>query len=395
MTLAPPHSPFRAAVARKVFTHAVHRADELEVVLPDGSYLRRRPGAPRMTIRREAFFHRLGAQGKIGFGEAFMAGDWEADDLVAVLEAFGRRLTTLVPAPLQRLRRLVDARHPSAERNDGPGSRRNIERHYDLSNDLFALFLDETMAYSCAVFEDGATALAEAQERKYERVLDLAGVRPGSRVLEIGSGWGGLAIHAATTRGAEVTTITLSHAQADLARQRALRAGVADRVSVELRDYREAAGRFDAIVSVEMLEAVGERYLPAFFAACDRVLAPGGRVGLQTITMPHTRYLATRRSYTWMHKYVFPGGLIPSLEAVDGAMQSASQLRVTEAHQIGHHYPATLRHWRERFLARLDEVRALGFDGAFPRMWELYLAYCEAGFSTRQLDVSQLRLERA
>ncbi len=238
------------------------------------------------------------------------------------------------------------------------------------------------MTYSCAVFEDGATALAQAQQRKYERVLDLAGVREGSRVLEIGSGWGGLAIHAATTRGAEVTTLTLSQEQAVLARQRALRAGVADRVTVELRDYREAVGRFDSIVSVEMLEAVGERYLPAFFAACDRVLAPGGRIGLQTITMPHARYLATRRSYTWIHKYVFPGGLIPSIEAVEGAMQASSRLRVTETREIGQHYPATLAQWRERFLARVDEVRALGFDGAFPRMWELYLAYCEAGFST-------------
>jgi cyclopropane-fatty-acyl-phospholipid synthase len=394
MTPPAPQAPFRAGVARRVFANAVARVDDLEVVLPDGSYLRHQAGAPRMTIRREAFFHRLGAHGKIGFGEAFMAGDWEADDLVGVLEAFGRRLTTLVPAPLQRLRRVVEGRQPARERNDARGARRNIERHYDLSNDFFALFLDETMTYSCAVFEDGATALAEAQERKYDRVLDLAGVRPGSRVLEIGSGWGGLAIHAATTRGAEVTTITLSHEQAGLARRRALQAGVADRVHVELRDYREAGGRFDAIVSVEMLEAVGERYLPAFFATCDRVLAPGGRIGLQTITMPHTRYLATRRSYTWMHKYVFPGGLIPSIEAVEGAMQSASRLRVTRSQEIGQHYPATLRQWRERFQARLDEVRALGFDGAFPRMWELYLAYCEAGFSTRQLGVSQLRLER-
>jgi cyclopropane-fatty-acyl-phospholipid synthase len=395
VTPPPPDATVRAAIARRVFAHAVSHLDDLEVVLPDGSFLRVDPGAPRMTIRRDAFFHRLGAHGKIGFGEAFMAGDWEADDLVGVLEAFGRRLTSLVPAPLQRLRRLVDGRHPDGERGDRTGARRNISRHYDLSNDFFALFLDETMTYSCAVFEDGETALPAAQRRKYDHILDLAGVQAGSRVLEIGTGWGGLAIHAATTRGARVTTLTISREQAELARRRALTAGVSDRVRVDLRDYRDADGQFDAIVSVEMLEAVGERYLPAFFSTCDRALADGGRIGLQTITMPHSRFLATRSSYTWMHKYIFPGGLIPSLEAVQGAMHGSSRLRVTEAREIGPHYATTLRQWRGRFLARLDDVRALGFDGAFPRMWELYLAYCEAGFTTRQLGVSQLRLERA
>jgi cyclopropane-fatty-acyl-phospholipid synthase len=191
-----------------------------------------------------------------------------------------------------------------------------------------------------------------------------------------------------------VVTATNSREQAAFAARRVQAAGAAERVEVRLSDYRELAGRYDAIVSVEMLEAVGEAYLPTFFAACDRLLAPGGRVGLQAITMPHDRYVASRRTYTWIHKYVFPGGLIPSREAIEGAMRQGSALRVAAVQEIGEHYVPTLRLWRERFVARVDEARALGFDGAFPRMWELYLAYCEAGFATRQLGVAQLALER-
>jgi cyclopropane-fatty-acyl-phospholipid synthase len=395
--IAPPPAPSaaaRAAIARRVFARAVARLEGIEVELPDGSLLRREPGAPRMTIRRDAFFHRLGAHGKIGFGEAYMAGDWETDDLSGVLVAFGRQLTTLVPRPLQRLRRLVEHPQPRGADNDRPGARRNIGHHYDLSNAFFALFLDESMTYSCAVFDEGETDLEPAQRRKYDLVLDLAGVCAGDRVLEIGTGWGGLALHAAATRGVSVSTVTISAEQAALARRRVSDAGLGERVSVELRDYRDLDGRFDAIVSVEMLEAVGERHLPVFFARCDRLLAPGGRVGLQTITMPHDRYLATRRSYTWMHKYVFPGGLIPSLRAVEEAMRQGSALRVVDGREIGDHYATTLRLWRERFRARADEARRLGFDACFSRMWDLYLAYCEAGFATRNLGVAQLRLER-
>ncbi len=361
----PPRAPLRAAVAARLFAHAAARLDGIEIVLPDGAYLRREAGAPRLEIRSPAFFHRLGRDGKIGFGEAYTAGEWMASDLAGVLTAFARRLTTLVPPRLQWIRRLYEQRQPAAEDNTPAGARRNIHRHYDLSNDLFALFLDDTMAYSCAVFNGPGRDLAAAQRRKYEWVLALAGIRPGMRLLEIGSGWGGLAVHAAREHGCRVTTATVSAEQAAAARGRALAAGVADRVDVRLADYRELEGRYDAIVSVEMLEAVGERWWPTFFAVCDRLLLPGGRVALQTITMPHERYLATRRSYTWMHKYIFPGGLIPSLPALERATASASRLRIVRGRDIGDHYATTLALWRERFLERLGEVRRLGFDDAF------------------------------
>jgi cyclopropane-fatty-acyl-phospholipid synthase len=390
----PPRAPIRSRIARALFERTVARLDGIEVIGPDGSAIRADPGAPRMEITSDAFFDRLAADGKIGFGEAYMAGDWRADDLPGVLEAFAARVSSLVPPPLQRLRRLYEPRQPAAERNTEDGARSNIKRHYDLSNDLFAIFLDETMTYSCAIFEPG-DSLADAQRRKYRAIAELGDLRPEQRVLEIGTGWGGMAIHAASTVGCRVTTITISAEQHALATERVREAGLEDRVEVLLSDYRQMEGRFDRIVSIEMFEALGEEYWPRFFASCDRLLAPGGRMALQTITMPDARYRASRRSYTWMHKYIFPGGLIPSEEAIDRALAAGSALRVVGRRQIGRHYAPTLQAWRERFLARWDDVRALGFDETFRRMWEFYLAYCEAGFRTGAIGDVQLALERA
>jgi len=389
-------TPVRARIARALFLRAARTLPpgSLTVVLPDGRRaVAGRAGAPTMTIHADAFFHRLGADGRIGFGEAYMAGDWSADDLAGTLTAFAGSLGLLVPAPLRRIGRLFDRSLPADEENTPEGAARNIARHYDLSNDLFALFLDETMTYSCAIFEPGDT-LETAQRRKYESLAQLADIAPGHRVLEIGTGWGGMAIHLATTRGCRVTSATISHAQASLARERIDAAGAGDLVEVVLRDYRELEGAFDRIVSVEMFEAVGERYWPAFFACCDRLLRPGGAMGMQTITMPDARYRATRRTYGWVHKYIFPGGLIPSEEAIARALRQGSSLRVAAASEIGHFYTTTLRLWRERFMARADEVAALGFDATFRRMWEFYLAYCEAGFATGALGDVQLRLAR-
>jgi cyclopropane-fatty-acyl-phospholipid synthase len=388
-----PRAPVRSKIARALFERSLARLEHLEVVGPGDRILRADPGAPRMEITSERFFDRLALGGKIGFGEAYMAGEWRADDLHAVLLAFATRLSSLVPAPLQRLRRIYEPRLPSTERNTESGARRNIQRHYDLSNDLFALFLDPTMTYSCAIFEPG-DSLAEAQLRKYRAIAELAQLEPQHHVLEIGTGWGGMAIHAATEIGCRVTTITISEQQHALALERVREAGVDDRVQVLLRDYRALEGRFDRIVSIEMFEALGEEYWPVYFAACDRLLAPGGRMALQTITMPDARYRASRRSYTWIHKYIFPGGLIPSEQAIDAAMGRASGLQTVDRRQIGRHYGPTLRAWRERFLARWDDARALGFDEHFRRMWEFYLAYCEAGFRTEELGDVQLALER-
>jgi len=392
-----PSAAMRSAVARALFARAVRRMPgrPLTVREPDGSLLAEgAPGAPELHIRRSSFYHRLGASGKIGFGEAYMAGEWGAvGDLADVLRPFAANLEQLVPPLLQRGRRLFEPRQPRSEANTVGGAATNIRRHYDLSNELFALFLDETMTYSCAVFAPG-DSLAAAQRRKYRAIAELAGVQRGDHVLEIGTGWGGMAVHLASALDCTVTSVTLSAEQAALARRRARQAGVHDLIDVRISDYREVRGRFDRIVSIEMFEAVGERYWPDFFEACDALLAPGGRMALQTITMPHDRYRASRRAHTWIHKYIFPGGLIPSRRAVEEAAGRRSGLRVTRAVEIGRHYETTLRHWRDRFVARRADVYGLGFDDQFARMWELYLAYCEAGFATGRLGDVQLVLER-
>jgi cyclopropane-fatty-acyl-phospholipid synthase len=392
----------RATIARLIFERAVAPVP-VRVTYPNGRVLGDGPKtSPEFEIvRPAAFFARLGRDAKIGFGEAYMAGDWRAGpgtDLADLLTPFAARLTTLVPAPLQKLRALVDKRVPHDHENTLDGSRTNIAAHYDLSNDLFAAFLDPTMSYSCAWFDGSepiaaATRLEEAQLRKIDGILDLAVVQAGTRVLEIGTGWGTLAIRAAQ-RGARVTTITLSHEQMRLARERVEAAGLTGLIEVRVQDYREVDGEYDAVVSVEMIEAVGEAYWPTYFAALDRLLAPGGRAAIQAITMDHGRFLATRRSFSWIQKYIFPGGIIPSLQAVDDALAAHTTLRVTRQRELREHYARTLRLWRERFLGRWPRIHAQGFDETFRRMWEFYLAYSEAGFRSGYLGVSQLQMTR-
>lgn len=381
-----PRSAPRAWLAEMLFRQAVWSLP-VRVLLPDGSHLGAGgQDAPAMRLVRPAdFYHRLGVEAKIGFGESYMAGDWTSDELAEVLTPFAARMATLVPPKLQRLRRWVDRRQPESERNDLSGARSNIGRHYDLSNDLFAAFLDETMTYSAAWFEHAGQRLYDAQLRKIDGILDYAGVREGSEVLEIGTGWGALAIRAAQ-RGARVTSVTISAEQRELAERRIAAAGVSDRAKVLLCDYRQVSGSYDAIVSVEMLEAVGLEYWPTFFASVDRLLRPGGRIGLQVITMPHDRMLATSESYTWIHKYVFPGGMLPSVRAIEKAVTDNTGLRITERRTLGVDYAHTLRLWRERFLANWEEIRCGGFDETFRRMWEFYLAYSEAGFRSSYLD---------
>jgi cyclopropane-fatty-acyl-phospholipid synthase len=296
-----------------------------------------------------------------------------------------------------RLRRLVDRPLPRRTRNTVHGARANIGAHYDLSNDLFAAFLDPTMTYSSGLFDEALPlrrqSLESAQRRKLDRVLDIAGVTAGSRVLEIGTGWGSLAI-AAAQRGAHVTSITVSQQQLDHARSSVMRARLQDSVDLRLQDYREVDGEYDAIVSVEMLEAVGEEFWPTYFATLDRLLAPGGKVGIQSILMDHQRMLATRRSYGWIQKYIFPGGLIPSVEAIEAVLDEHTGLRVGGQQRFGLHYAETLRRWRRSFDERWPEIQRLGFDETFRRIWEFYLAYSEAGFASGYLDVAQLQLVR-
>ncbi|MGW2831962.1 class I SAM-dependent methyltransferase [Streptomyces sp. NPDC001286] len=385
----PAASRVRTAVTAAVVRHAL-RELPLRVRLAGGETLGQ--GGPLLEVRDPAAFHaRIGTGGLVGFGESYMAGEWAAPDLVAALTVLAAHTADLVPAPLQRLRRLWVPRHPDEERNTPDGSRANISRHYDLSNELFALFLDDTLSYSAAVFRGFPASwdrLATAQQRKIDRLLDLADVRAGTRLLEIGTGWGELALRAAA-RGARVTSLTLSREQRALALERVRAAGLQDRVSIELCDYREARGEFDAVVSVEMIEAVGAEFWPVYFGVLDERLAPGGRVALQAITMPHERMLATRSTFTWIHKYVFPGGLIPSTRAIEETVRDHTRLRLARRDAFGAHYAETLRLWRERFAERAEEAGALGFDETFRRLWTFYLAYSEAGFRSGYLDVQQ------
>ncbi|MET4613970.1 cyclopropane-fatty-acyl-phospholipid synthase [Rhodococcus sp. PvR044] len=396
---AGPRARFLAAGADRLFRRAAARL-AIRVEYPDGSVVGagdRREILPRMIIRRpDAFAARLADGGLIGFGEAYMVGDWTAPDLAAVLTAFAAGVETLVPRPLQRLRRLFVAAPPARDLGTEQNARSNVARHYDLSNDLFELFLDQTMTYSSALFDGepvGWDQLANAQRRKIDRLLDAAGVGPGTRLLEIGTGWGELCIRAAQ-RGATVRSVTLSAEQQALARRRVAEAGHADSVQVDLLDYRAVEGEYDAIVSVEMIEAVGHRFWETYFAALDRLLAPEGTVALQAITMTHDRMLATRDTYTWVHKYIFPGGCLPSTEAIEAVTSRHTTLRVRELTSLGGHYAETLRLWKDRFAARSADVAALGFDETFRRMWLFYLAYSESGFRSGYLDVQQIVFDR-
>jgi cyclopropane-fatty-acyl-phospholipid synthase len=381
-----------APIADRLFRNAAARLP-LRMVYPDGTVVGAAdPTLPTMVIHQpDRLARRIGRYGLIGFGESYMAGEWTSDDLAGVLTEFARSMSDLIPRSLQRLRPIAVVRQPRSQFNSREQARQNIAEHYDLSNELFAEFLDETLTYSSAIFDAlpaDRSQLVDAQHRKIDRLLDSARVGVGSRVLEIGTGWGELCIRAAS-RGATVRSVTLSAEQQQLARRRVAEAGLSDRVDIELLDYRDIEGCFDAVVSVEMIEAVGYRFWPTYFGALDRLVAPGGRVAIQAITMPNSRMLASRNTYTWIQKYIFPGGLLPSTEAIIGVTERHTRLRTVEMTSIGAHYAETLRLWRERFLQRRDSVSALGFDVVFQRMWELYLAYSEAGFRSGYLDVYQ------
>ena len=381
----------RAEVTKLLLKRIAPQVD-VRVILPNGDELGpSKSNLPTLRILNDNFFNRLGNDLKIGLGESFMAKDWVAEpDLAAVLTPYAEKLLNIVPAWMRKFRKFFEPFQPKHEENHLEGSKSNISRHYDLSNDLFALFLDETLTYSAANFgSDEATFnnLAKAQIRKIENVLDFAGVKPGMHILEIGTGWGQLAMQAAY-RGAKVHTITLSKEQKALAESRIAKAGLSNLITVELRDYRDLEGQYDAVVSVEMIEAVGEKYWPTYFDAISKHLKPGGRFGLQAITMPHDRLLASKHAYTWIHKYIFPGGIIPSREVID--QYTKVEMKLSDSLSIRMGYAETLRLWREKFMENQAKVIALGFDEEFVRMWQYYLAYSEAGFRSGHLDVWQL-----
>ena len=334
----------------------------------------------------------------------------ELPDLGHLLTVMAGDISTIVPQWMQTMRTLYVARAPRLHRNTVSQTRGNIAAHYDLSNDLFRTFLDATLSYSSALFESpvvthpgfaeakaptgvSAAELEEAQGRKIERMLDLAGVCAHSRVLEIGTGWGELAIRAAR-RGATVVSVTLSSEQKALADERIAAAGFADAVDVQLKDYRQATGTYDAVLSIEMIEAVGHEYWQTYFEKVDSLLAPGGKAAIQAITMPHDRMLATKYTYTWINKYIFPGGFLPSVRVIEEITEAHTALRVTDRLSFGQHYAETLRLWDESFLAHRREVRELGFDDTFERMWHFYLQYSRGGFASAYLDVNQITLTK-
>ena len=367
------------------------RGGALEVVLPDGSARRFGTGAPvRLEIRDRAFFRRLATRGKLGLGESYTAEEWETDDLVALFELLLRNADAAAGRH-SRVKRLLELRPRLNRRNGLVRARRNIAYHYDLGNELFGLMLDETMTYSCAVFEHPDMPLGDAQRAKYERLCAKLELGSDDHVLEIGCGWGGFAQYAASTYGCRVTGLTISHEQAVVARERT--AGLP--VEILEQDYRMIDGEFTKVASIEMLEAIGEDQFGTYFATIDRVLARGGRAAVQTILVPEQRWERYRRTPDWIERYIFPGCLIPSLASLTKAAAKSSRLGIYEVDEIGPHYAETLRRWRANFHERIADVRALGYDRRFERTWDFYLAFCEAGFRTRALRDVQLLLQRA
>lgn len=395
--------PFERVAAR-VVTRALRgaRHGALEVALPEGRTFAcgeaPAPGAPaaRLEVRDPAFFRRVALGGDIGLGESFVRGEWTSPDLPGLLGwlAANRGGIERAAGPLAALTRPIERLGHERRRNDRRRSPRNIRAHYDFGNDFYRLFLDPAMTYSGACFDGEDVALEEAQERKLGRVLEACRVGPGARVLELGSGWGSFALRAARTAGCRVLGITLSPAQLKLAETRAREAGLADRVEFRLCDYRDVEGTFDAVASIEMVEAVGHEHLGDFFAACDRCLAPGGRAVIQAIVIAERRYAEYRRRPDWIQKHVFPGGHLPSPAALREAMARTSRLAVEREESFGADYARTLREWRGRLEANRDAARALGCGDDCLRHWEYYFAYCEAAFRLGEIDVLRLVLSR-
>lgn len=387
-------------LAARIVLHALRGivTGRLLVRLPDGSEHAFGHGADPAVLEVDDWdtFGAALASGDIGFGEAYMQGHWRSPDLARLLGLFAanRDMTERAAAGGFWGRVAHRARH-LLRANTRAGSRRNIAAHYDLGNDFYALWLDRSMTYSSALFEgDAARTLEQAQRAKYARILRRIAPRPGAHILEIGCGWGGFAELAAREHGCRVTGITLSREQLAYAEARIARAGLADRVRFELRDYRDVAGRYDHAVSIEMVEAVGERYWPAYFAALGRALAPGGVAIVQAITIADRAFARYRAGTDFIQRHIFPGGMLPSPRRF---REEAARrgLAVVGEHAFGRDYAETLRRWRGAFMHRLPEVHALGYDARFARKWEFYLAYCEAGFDTSCTDVHQFELVHA
>jgi len=352
-------------------------------------------GFPSGTIEVHdpRFYTQVVRRGSLGAGEAFRLGWWTSPDLVATLRMLAlNAAATPEPKGTRRwLGRALSRWSAWRRRNTLRGAQANIAVHYDLREDFFRLFLDDSLTYSSAIFSYSGASLGAASLAKCERACEKLQLLPEDRVLEIGTGWGGLAQYMASEHGCQVTSTTISRRQFEFARRRIVEAGLVHRVEILCQDYRNLQGRYDKLVSIEMIEAVGHEFLPEYFAACGRLLAPDGKMVLQAITLPDERYERYRRSQDFIQAYVFPGGCLPSLGALCGAVRSGN-LRIIHLEDFSAHYAQTLSQWRRRFWENIDQVRRLGFDECFIRTWDYYLAYCQAGFAERQVGVVQLVL---
>lgn len=375
----------------------------LEMTLPSGEQLVFGDGTggiqADIRITDDSFFKRCVLYGDIGFGEAYTDGQWETSSITNVISWF---LLNVEYAPVSggtqqavlNVLKFFNRISHWRRANDKDGARKNISEHYDLNNAFFALWLDPSMTYSSAYFEKETYTLAEAQTAKYERLCRQMRLQSGMHVLEIGSGWGANAIHIASHYGCKVTTVTISEEQHKLATERVKAAGLEDKVTVLLSDYRDVTGTFDRIVSVEMLEAVGDEFLDVFFAQCTKLLAKDGLLAMQVITCPDSRYESLRTGVDWIQKHIFPGSLLPSVGRMNQAINKAGELTLVDIKDLGRHYARTLAEWRKTFNAQREGVLQLGFDDRFMRKWNYYFSYCEAAFAMRNINVMQLLYTR-
>ena len=370
-------------------TLTVREGQDSTLTFGDGD--KRYPSA-ELIIHHQSTWKDLLTGGSIGAAEAFVAGDWSTPDLVVLLRFFTRnidlmnqfedRFSWITKPALKGLHWL--------NRNTKEGSRKNISAHYDLGNDLFERFLDPTMMYSSAIYPSDDTSLDNAAVHKLDTICRKLDLQPEDEVIEIGTGWGGFAIHAAKHYGCRVTTTTISQEQLDLARERVKAEGLEDRITLLFDDYRDLEGQFDKLVSIEMIEAVGPQFLDSYFSQISRLLKPTGLALVQAITMPEQRYDRALKNVDFIQRFIFPGSFIPSFGAILSSVRTGSDLLMTQSEDIGFHYARTLRDWCERFMTHRDALDQVRYDIAFQRLWEFYFAYCEAGFSERAIGVSQI-----
>jgi cyclopropane-fatty-acyl-phospholipid synthase len=349
-----------------------------------------------LRITDPRFYADTAFGGSVGAGEAYIRGFWSCDDLTALtrIMVINRAALSGLEGGFARLSRPIYKLLHSLNRNSKDGSARNIAAHYDLGNDLYGLMLDETMAYSCGIFENEQATLLQASRAKFDAACRKLALTPADHLLEIGTGWGGLAIHAARHYGCRITTTTISKAQHEYARERIAEAGLEGRITLLLEDYRELRGSYDKLVSIEMIEAVGANYLPSYFRQCSALLKEDGAMLLQAITIQDQFYRHALRSVDYIQRFIFPGSFIPSITALSSAICQASDLKIFHLEDIGPHYARTLAEWRRNFLAHLPEVKRLGYPDSFVRLWEFYLCYCEGGFAERQLGDVQMLLTK-